>query len=276
MRRSALLPTLLAAALLAPGAARADVLSDYEALVHRELDPAPLVFADAPALLRPIDRHLEPLSTRRRSGYGMRLFNSSASAVIALQGGAYRSMRGAVREARRQGMRATPARVRGHRGRLLSRAGSRVLLWREGGVVYWLGTGTADVVSVRGLKRTANGLQRLGGAFAGTGGDPDLGTGAVLVTTERTVSAHLDWGAHCVAPDGFERSDRGGSSDFTLEPTDGSAFAVDIAARGWTGTATGTVRANAVDITLRATTTVDGATCDTGTVTFTARPTRPL
>ncbi|HYI17976.1 MAG TPA: hypothetical protein VD836_04670 [Solirubrobacteraceae bacterium] len=275
MRRPVLLCVLFAIALAAPAAARADVLYEYERLAERDLEPAPLVFTRVPGVLRPVDRYLEPLPSRRRTGYGLRLYDDSAGAVIALEAGSFEGMRGALREAGRLGLRAVPVRVRGHRGRLLTRPRTRVLLWREGGVVYWLGTGTADVVPVRALKRTANALERLGGAFSGTGGDPDLGTGATLVTTEGTVSAFVEWAAHCVAADGFERSDRAGSLAFTLLPLDGGTFRAAIAARGWTGTVEGTVGANAVDVTVHATTTVDGATCDTGRVTFRIEPTGP-
>ena len=276
MRCSVLLPALLVAALVVPGAARADVLFDYERLAQRELDPAPLVFTFAPGSLRRIDRYLEPLPARRRTSYGLRLFNPGTNAVIALEGGSFKGMRGALRDARRGGMRSSPTRVRGHRGHLLTRPRTRALLWREGGVVYWLGTGTADVVRLRALRRTADALQRLGGAFSGTGGDPDLGTGATLVTTERTVSAHVDWAAHCVAADGSERSDRAGGLDFTLLPRAGDTFRAEIGSGGWTGAVEGTLHANAVDVTVHATITVDDATCDTGPVTFTAGPTRPL
>lgn len=273
MRRFVIL-SLLVAALAAPGTAHADVRIEYESLAERELQPAPLVFTTAPPALRPIDRTIEPLPSRRRAGYGLRLFSDAAGAVVALQGGSFKDARGAMRDARRLGMRAVRTRIRGRRGHVLSRPGERTLLWVEGGVVYTLGTRTTKAVSLPALRATAKGLDRLGGAFSGSGGDPDLGTGAVMVTTNRTVTASVDWAAHCVAADGFDRSDRAGSARFTLLPLDGATFRADIASRGWTGTVEGTVHAESVDVTVRATTTVDGATCDTGAVTFTAGPMR--
>jgi hypothetical protein len=273
MRRFVMFP-LLVAALAGPGTAQADVLIEYESLAERELHPAPLVFTTAPPSLRPIDRTLEPLASRRRAGYGLRLFSDAANAVVVLQGGSFKDVRGALRDARRLGMRAVRTRVRGHRGQLLSRPGERTLLWVEGGVVYTLGARTTKAVSLPELRATANGLDRLRGAYSGSGGDPDLGTGAVMVTTRRTVTASVEWAAHCVAADGLDRSDRGGSARFTLLPLDGATFRAEIASRGWTGTVEGTVHAESVDVTVRAITTVDGATCDTGAVTFTAGRTR--
>ena len=147
-----------------------------------------------------------------------------------------------------------------------------MLLWAEGGVVYTIGTGTLKKVSLAELRATAAGLDRLGGAFVGTGGDPDLGTGALATTTAHTVTAHVEWGAHCALPDGTPAADRGGSASVTLLRRSGAAFHFDIAEDGWTGGVDGTVGAGSVDLTVRATTSVDGATCDTGTVSFTLEP----
>lgn len=270
---------VLAFALLAPAAARADVLDEYQALVERELTPAPLVPTTVPAALGRIERAIESHGSRRRSGYGLRFTNSTpagADAIVVLEGGSFKGMRGAVRAFRRAGFSTGRTRVRGHAGRLLARSGQRGLLWREGGVVYWVATGTLDTVSVRGLRRMAAGLDRLGGAFAGTGDGDRYDTGAVIVTTATTVSVHVDWGAECFAADGSARAGRAGSKRFTLLPLAGAAFTADLAGRGWAGTLSGAVREGAVDVEVRAARSADGATCDTGPVAFTARPIEPF
>ena len=269
----------LAAALLAPASARADLMSEYENLAERELSPAPLVPTTAPKAIGRIDRAVETFGNRRRSGYGLRLVHygpAGPDAVIAFQGGTWRGMRGGVREFTRSGLGKRRTHVRGHAGYLFKGPRNRVLLWREGGVVYWMGTGTPQKISVRGLRRTADGLDRLGGAFAGTGGDPDYGTGAVLVTTATTVTAHFDWGAPCFAADGSERAGHASSRRVTLLPREGAAFSTDLNAGGWTGTVSGTVRDGAVDIEMHAVRTADGETCDTGAVAFTAKPIEPI
>ena len=120
-------------------------------------------------------------------------------------------------------------------GHLLARPRERGLLWREGGVVYWMATGTLDKISVRGLRKTAAGLDRLGGAFAGSGDGDRYDTGAVIVTTATTVTAHVDWGAECFAADGSQRAGHAGSKRFTLLPRDGAAFTADLAGRGGRG-----------------------------------------
>ena len=278
MRRF-VLSLVLVVGLAAAGAARADVLSEYQSLAERELRPAPLVLTTAPPSLRPLDQTIQGSASRRRGGYGLRVVraeDAGRDAVIALEGGSFKGLRGALRDSRRLGFHASRTRVRGRRGFLLSRPQQRSLLWVEGGVVYTLGTGTPRTVSVKDLRATAAGLDRLGGAFAGSGGDPDLGTGAVIVTTATTVTAFVEWGARCVAADGTQGSDRAGSARITLLRRDGAAFRSDIAARGWTGAVEGTVHADSVDVTVRAVTTVDGATCDTGPTVFTAAPIQPF
>ena len=270
---------VLAAALLAPAAARADLLDEYQRLAERELSPAPLVPTTAPPAIGRIDRAMQGHGSRRRSGYGLRLVHytdSGPDAIVALEGGSFKGMRGALREYRRFGFSTRRTRVRGHKGHLLARPRERGLLWREGGVVYWMATGTLDKISVRGLRNTAAGLDRLGGAFVGSGDGDRYDTGAVIVTTATTVTAHVDWGAECFAADGSQRAGHAGSKRFTLLPRDGAAFTADLAGRGWTGTVSGTVRVGAIDVAVHATRSAGDETCDTGPVAFTARPIEPF
>ena len=271
---------LIAAAILAvaggvPSPAIGSVQDEYQRLAERGLQPAPLVPTTVPAELSPIDSVLETLSSRRRSGYGFRLSREGANpAVIALEGGAYASMRAARTDlVRRQSFRPRPTRIRGHVGLLLTRRGptSYVLVWREGGRVYAVGTGTARTVSVRALRRFATGLDPLQGSWIGSGSDPNLENGALLVTTRRTVSATISWSATCRTAAGEESTQRAGSVDLSLLRRSGARFAFDLAGRdtgtlAWSGQGGGVIGPDSIALTLRATGTFDGDTCDTGPV----------
>ena len=270
---------VVAAALLAPASAGADVMSEYQDLAERELSPAPLVPTTAPKAIGPIDRAVQNFGNRRRKGYGLRLVHygpGGPDAVIAFQGGTWKRMSQGVREFTRSGLGKRGTRVRGHAGYLFKGPRNRVLLWREGGVVYWMGTGQPRKIPVRALRRTADGLDRLGGVYAGSGEGDDYATGAVIVTTATTVTAHVDWGAPCFAADGSERAGHAGGKRVTLLPRDGAAFTTSLDEGGWTGTVSGMVRDGAVDVTVQAVRSADGETCDTGAVAFTAKPIEPI
>src|SRR5688572_7380172 len=105
-----------------------------------------LVPTVAPPSLQPLDRTITLGQSRRRSGYGLRLVHytpEGPDAIVALEGGSFRSVRAALREGRRLGFRARRTRVRGRRGHLLTRRlGPRQwsLVWAERGVVYTIGT----------------------------------------------------------------------------------------------------------------------------------------
>ena len=274
-----LLPAILVAGAVAPAPAWA-VFDEYRRLSERDLPRAPLVPTRAPPELRPIQRTLSLGSTRRRSAYAIRLVREPDT-VIALEGGDYASMREARRDlVRRQGFRARATRIRGHAGLALTRRSPRQhgLVWREGGVVYWIGTGTPRTISPAELRDTANGLDRLEHAWSGSGGNPDLPTSASLVTTRRTVSGLFEWGASCTNPDGSAATQYAGSVQVNLLPRSGDRFAFDLAGRDtgslrWNGQVSGTVGADAVTVTVRAIGTFYGASCDTGPLEL--RLTRP-
>lgn len=262
----------------------AAVLDEYQRLAERNLPRAPLVPTTVPAALRPIDSTVASLSTRRRSAYGLRFAREggpATAAVVALVGGDYSSMAQARRDfVRRQGYTARSTRIRGHAGLALTRRSprERALVWREGGVVYWIGTGTPRTISAAELRATATGLDRLEHDWLGSGPDPELETGAVLLTTRRTVTGNVSWGANCTNPDGSPATAYAGSVSVTLLPRAGDRFAFDLAGRDtgslrWSGRVSGTVGADALTLTLRATGTFNGATCDTGDVPV--RLTRP-
>ena len=281
MPRSRSVWGLIALTIVVGGAAAApaegDVMSAYERLAERNLPRGALVPTSVPKALQPIDRNVESLAGRRRSAFGLRFAREggpATAAVVAFVGGDYSSIAQARRDfVRRQGYTARATRIRGRAGLALSRRSprGRALAWREGGVVYWIGTGTPRTISAAELRAMVAGLDTLGGKFLGSGPDPELETSAVLLTTRRTVTANFSWGANCRAPDGSPGAQYAGSASVTLLRTSNGRFAVDLADRDtgsvrWSGTISGVVAADAVTLTIRATATPPGLACDTGEV----------
>ena len=280
MRLESVCAAALLAALAVPAAAAGDVMDVYSDLAQRRLTPAPLVPTVAPRALAPMDTTITTSSSRRRSGYALRLVHYSGDgpdAIIAFERGQAKTIKAHLREDRRFGFKLRRTRVRGHAGYVLTRRlgpTERWLLWSEGGQVYAIGSGTPKKVSLRDLRTVAAGLDRLERPYVGSGGDPDLGSGAVMVTTEHTVTGHLEWGAECVLPGGMPGTAHGGQAHFTLLPRQGNAFGIDIARQqvgsdAWTGSASGTVTPDVVTLNVRATATLDGSACDTGPLVLT-------
>ena len=277
MRRTSRTAALTAMALLTvPAVAEADLLDTYQRLAARQLSPAPLVPTTIPRAFRPIERAPEPGTTIGGRGYAVRLVHvgpAGPDAVIEVSGGEFRKMRALLRERRRQGyLSQRRTRVRGHRGYLLTRRlgiKSRDLAWVEGGVVYSLGSGTPRKVSVRALRSTAAGLDRLERDYFGGAADPDNSSDALAVTTRRTVSARVGFEAQCSAG-----SVRVGNAEVALLRRQGDAFSFDIATHRtseepWTGTITGTISPDAITLEVRASATIEGEVCDTGALTLT-------
>jgi hypothetical protein len=270
--RKTLLAALALAALVFPAPAAADLLDTYQRLSARRLSPAPLVPTRVPPSLAPLERTVTGGSTRRASGYALRIVQHGPDAVIALEGGAFKTIAAALRDSRRLGFTKRPTRVRGHRGYLLTRHVGPTqwsLLWSEGGRVYSIGTGTPKRVSLQQLRATAAGLDRLERDYIGSGGDPDNPSEGFAVTTEHTVTANVGWGAQCLAPDGSVGTPRAGTMNVALLPRRGNAFAFDIGVDGWAGSVSGTIAPSAITLNLRATGTFDGSPCDTGPVQMT-------
>jgi hypothetical protein len=275
--QSRTLAVAVSIAMLGTATADAGVLEEFEQLDVRRLTPAPLVPTTAPRALRPLDRALERASTRRASGYAFRLANADNDAIIALEAGQYRTMGAVFRDARRLSFRRARARVRGRRGYLLTRPASlgpitRWLAWVEDGRVYVLATGTPRKVSLNDLRATADGLEKLTGAYGGTP-DPATSTEAFAATTARTVTARVSWEAQCTDPGATESYARVGTAEITLLRRAGSAFQFDIAENlsepePWTGRVSGTVAPDAVGLNLRAAGTIAGSSCDTGPMSF--------
>ena len=266
--------------LAAPPPAGARLVDDLRRLSERNLPAPPLVPTSAPPELRPLARRVSIGAGRRPSAYLIRLVRRPG-AVIALEGHGYASMRQARRDlVRRQGYRARATRIRGHAGLTLTRRSPRRhgLAWREDGVVYTMLSGTPQTITPAELRSTATGLDRLEGAWDGTAGDPELPTSALVVTTGRTVTGYLEWGARCMNPDGSFASSAAGSVEVNLLGRSGDRFSFSLAGRNtgsvrWSGDVSGVVGADAVTLDLRATATVEGSPCDTGPVTL--RLTRP-
>lgn len=264
-----------------PPAANADLLDTYQQIAERRLSPAPLVPSTIPRVFAPIERSPEPGSTIGGRGYAVRLVHQGPAgpdAVIEVSGGEFRTMRALLRERRRQGYSSQRrTRVRGHRGYLLKRPlgiKSRDLAWVEGGVVYSLGSGTPRKVSVRALRSTAAGLDRLERDYFGGSADPDSSSGASAVTTRRTVTTRVEFEAQCVAPGSTEPTVRAGSAEVALLRRQGNSFSFDIATHRtsdepWSGTVTGTISPDAITMEVRASATIEGEACDTGALMLT-------
>jgi hypothetical protein len=141
-------------------------------------------------------------------------------------------------------------------------------------VVYTLGSGTPRKVSLRNLRSTASGLDRLERDYLGGAADPENSSEGVAVTTKQTVTARVSFEATCAAPGSTAVSLRVGTAEATLLRRQGDAFSIDIAAHRvseepWTGTITGVISPAAITLDIRATATIDGEVCDTGPLSLT-------
>jgi hypothetical protein len=270
---------LAALSVVAP--ARADVLDTYQKLAARGLSPAPLVPTTVPPALSPIDRTVGTSPTRGGRGYSLRIVHYSPNgpdAIMVVTGGEFRSMRALLRDHRKLGFGAPRStRVRGHRGYVLTRRFrplTRVLAWREGGVVYSIGSGTPRKIALAHLRSTANALDRLERDWIGSASDPNNSSEAFAVTTEHTVTVNVTFEASCAPPGSSAVTVRAGQAGVTLLHRDGNRFAFDIAehrrdSSPWTGSVTGTISPSAITLEIRASGTIDGDVCDSGPLTLT-------
>lgn len=268
--RSLALPAVAVALLGVPSVAEATLLDTYQRLSARQLSPAPLVPTKIPKAFRPIDRAAEPGTTIGGRGYAVRLVHvapAGVDAVIEVSGGEFRSIRALWRERRREGYTSrSRTRVRGRRGYLLVRrlgTRTRELAWVERGVVYTAGSGTPRKVSLKALRSTVAGLDRLERDYFGSAADPDNSSNATAVTTEKTVTATVEFEAQCAS------GVRAGSVEVTLLRRQGDAFTFAIDSAPWTGTVNGAITPDAITLDIRATGTVEGEACDTGALTLT-------
>jgi hypothetical protein len=275
---------LLAFCLLAP-AAHADGLGTLQDLARRHLRPAPLVPTAAPRPLSDLGVSLDMSFGRGKHGYGLRLAHYSSGgpdAIIALERGAYPSVRAAVRDYRRGHDRVRRTRVRGRRAFVLtSKAGVResLIFWREDKSVYSIATGTPEKVSVRGLRAVARGLDHLGANYVGSyfaEGSNNTSLDAMLVTTQRFVSGTVEWGTDNCTFNGAPGAAHGATANFMMLPLRANAFSLPlngplVTRPGWNGTISGTASPQAIDVALEGNGTFDDeTTCDTGPMSVSA------
>jgi hypothetical protein len=276
MRRTlCALGCLAAAALTAPAVSSASVLDTYQELATRKLHPAPLVPTTVPRTLTPLDRTITSSPSRRRRGYGLRVVHYGRygpNAIVVLEGGSFKTMKGVFADARRLGFKSRRTRVRGHRGYLFTRHLGPTqwqLAWREDGRIYTLATGTPRKVPLKQLRAMAKRLDHLGREYIGAPDDPNNFSEGFAVTTDRTVTARVSWQANC----GTTGDVRVGNAKVTLLRRQGNAFSFDIAqhrdgSEPWNGTVSGTISADAIVLTIRATATIEGMACDSGPLSF--------
>jgi hypothetical protein len=267
---------LVALVVAAPAEAQVAVLDTYRELDQRRLSPAPLVFTTRPRGARPLGNSVSRAPSGTRRGYGITISAGSRGRVILLERDAYRSLRGFRRDTRRTGLRLRRTRIRGRRGYLATSRGRpviRYLVWVEDRRVYSLGSSSG--VSVRALRSTASGLDRLVGAYAGVTSNPDIESEAEAIVTERTITTRVTWEGQCTFPGSTEPTARVGTALVNLLRRRGSTFSFDIAGHRregeefpWTGTVRGTVVRTGVSLSVQATGTSEGNTCSSGTQTY--------
>jgi hypothetical protein len=274
---------LLAFCLLAP-AAHADALATLQDLAKRHLRPAPLVPTAAPRPLSDLGVTLDMSSGQGRRGYALRLAHytpGGPDAIIALERGAYSSVRAAVRDYRRGRYRVRRTRLRGRRAFVLTgKVGVResIIFWREDKSVYSIATGTPEKVSVRGLRATAKGLDHLGANYLGTyfaEGSNNTSFDATLVTTQRFVSGIVEWGTDNCTFNGAPSAAHGGTATFTMLPLRSGAFSIPlngplVSPAGWNGTISGTASPPAINLAIQGNGTFDDEACDTGPMSVSA------
>jgi hypothetical protein len=268
---------LSAFCLLAP-AAHADGFETLQDLASRHIRPAPLVPTAAPRPLANLRVSLTPSSGRGKRGYGLRLVHytpSGPDAIIALERGAYSSVRRALRDYRGGSYRVRRARLRGRRAFEITRktgVREKLIFWREDKSVYSIGTGTPKKVSLRGLRTTARALRHLGANYLGTyfaPGTNNTSFDATLVTAEGFVSGIVDWGTDDCTFNGFPSAAHGGSAFFMMLPLRSGTFSIPLngplaSPAGWNGTISGTAAPAAIDLVIEGSGTFDGVACNTG------------
>jgi hypothetical protein len=273
MRRLALfLPAILALTAPAAHATGLEVLQD---LAKRHLSPPPLVPTKAPGLLSDLDATLQNIPARK-GGYGVRLAHYTQygpDAIIALSRGDYKNMRAARRNFR--GYKVRPTHVRGHRGFLASHRVERWLVWKEGGQIYQMVTGTPKKVSLSDLRATAASLEPLGRNYNGSIYTPDnVSFGATLVTTQHTITGDIEWGANCTF-NGFPSAGYAGQANFVARRLNGSAFTIpltdpSVTPKGWSGSISGSVATSAITVNIQASGSFDGSSWAMGPRSLTA------
>jgi hypothetical protein len=265
--------------------ARADGLLTLQKLAKRHLRPAPLVPTSAPRPLSNLNATLET-APGRKGGYAVRLAHYTdygPDAIIVLSRDDYRSLRAALRDYRRAGFTVGRTRIRGRRASRLTRNGSTVLLWKEGGRIFSIATGTPRKVTVKGLRATAAGLEPLGANYLGqyfAPGSNNTFFDATLVTTQHHVSGLVEWGTDNCTFNGEPAAAYAGQASFMMLPLSSGAFSIPldgplVTPKGWNGSISGVVSTSAINLTMQGSGVFDDESCDTGPMAVTAEQRDP-
>jgi hypothetical protein len=260
--------------------ASGDALYTLQRLEKRHLKPAPLVPTKAPALLANFDGTLSDSPVLRKGAYAWRLAHYGSygpDAIIAFSHGDEASLSRALRDRRASRYRVSKTRVRGKRGYLAIRridGHTEVieLLWVEDGAVTSMATGTPRKVSVKGLRLTAAGLDRIVGNYLGSYFQPGSGNtslDAVLVATAHTVTGVIEFGTDNCTSGGRPAAAHGSQVYPTFLPLQGNVFTTPLTS-GWSGSAIGKVSADAIEVHVTGTGAFDDAQCDLGDMSVTA------
>jgi hypothetical protein len=271
---------VIAVVALSAAPASGDALYTLQRLVKLHLKPAPLVPTKAPALLADFDGTLSISPVRRRGAFAWRLVHYSPNgpdAIIAFSRGDEPSLKSALRDRRGSRYRVSNTRVRGRRAYLAIRkvdGHTEVieLLWVEDGAVVSMATGTPKKVTLKDLRFTAAGLDRLVGNYLGSyfaPGSSNTSLDAVLVATTHTITGVIEFGTDNCTYNGNPAAAHGSQVSPTFLPLQGNAFTTPLMF-GWSGTATGAISSDAIEVHVTGTGAFPEAQCDLGDMSVTA------
>jgi hypothetical protein len=265
---------------LSASPASGDTLYTLQRLVKLHLKPAPLVPTRAPTLLDDFDATFSLSTVQRKGAFAWRLVHYTSGgpdAIIAFSRGDEASLSSALRDRRGSRYRVRDTRLRGRRAYLAIRkvGGSTEvieLLWVEDGAVMSIATGTPRKVTVKDLRLTAAGLDRVVGSYLGSyfkPGSSNTSLGAVLVTTTRTITGNIEFGTDDCTYNGRSAAAHGSAVNPIFVSLHGNAFTTPLMF-GWSGSATGTVSADAIEVHVTGTGVFPEAECDLGDMSVTA------
>src|SRR3954447_14946605 len=247
-------------AIVALGAAPAsgDTLDTLQRLVKLHLKPAPLVPTKAPALLADFDQTFSMAPVERKRAFAWRLVHytpNGPDAIIAFSRGDDASLSSALRDRRGRRYRIRDTRVRGRRAYVATRKiGGRTevieLLWVEDGSVVSMATGTPKKVTVKDMRFTAAGLDRLVGSYLGSyfkPGTSNTSIDAVLVTTTHTITSVIEFGTDNCTYNGGSAAAHGSVASPTFLSLQRNTFTTPLMF-GWSGSAAGTISPDAIEV----------------------------
>lgn len=267
----------------APAAARAEsggeLFGGYTTLAQEERTPAPLVPLTLPAILGDGEHSLNEVLTGGKGRYRLVYKHFVGARVDALISVDYLGPGTPASRRKRLGglVTASSTRVRGHPGLLVrARFGSeRLLIWREDGRTYEVGTGTPATISVAALRAFAAGLRHLLGSYTAQTISADGGVQeAEALLVDGAVRLSFSWTAPCTLP-GSEAVDRGASATtgwvaLTHGAFGQAPFAVPGVAgsAAWNGSVGGDLAAAGGQITFQAASAAGAESCAIGPLTL--------